>query len=182
MKVDIKGKLKKWHGSVETKLRFGNNQGSSVTLIRFNKRYSFRRPLNELARGLPRAMEAENLNEVPVEVPDAMLANFEQTSPLQQSVMLSDQQSITAAAVAQESIEAPASCPLLRALRKSEPKDPESAGTSTSQDPNYCSWDDFARASGLVPLSSPPTSLQGRDNTMLGLLRRGRPRWGGGLT
>jgi hypothetical protein len=80
MKVEIEGKLEKWRHRVKEKLRFGPKDkaaDTTTTLIDFGEYRRFRQPLDELARGLPRAMEMENLEEVPIEIPEPTVPTFQ---------------------------------------------------------------------------------------------------------
>lgn len=85
IKVDIEGKLAKWHHQVKSKLKFGANgarEGKVVTLVDFEDYRKFPRDLEAIARGLPRTMEMRNLEEIPMEVPDSIPgATFHQVSP-----------------------------------------------------------------------------------------------------
>ncbi|KAJ3535298.1 hypothetical protein NM208_g7129 [Fusarium decemcellulare] len=85
MKVEIEGKLEKWKHRVKSKLRFGSSknqdEGQTTTLIDFKSPELFQSRLDELARSLPRAMEMENYEAIPVEIPDTLPASFQPTSP-----------------------------------------------------------------------------------------------------
>lgn len=81
MKVDIQGKLENWHDRVRSRFSFGGggsggSRGGSkenrvTTLLDFEDYRIYDKRLDELARGLPRAMEMENMQEVPIVIPDA---------------------------------------------------------------------------------------------------------------
>jgi hypothetical protein len=85
IKVDIEGRLAKWHHQVKSKLKFGANgarEGKVVTLVDFEDYRRFPRDLEAIARGLPRTMEMRNLEEIPVEVQDSIPnVTFHQVSP-----------------------------------------------------------------------------------------------------
>lgn len=77
MKVDIDGKLESWNDRVRSKFRFGDGrdkQNRVTTLLDFEDYRRYEKRLDEMARGLPRAMEMENMEEVPVEIPDTIRA------------------------------------------------------------------------------------------------------------
>lgn len=85
MKVAIEGRLEKWHHQVQSKLKFGIDgakEGKVVTLVDFEDHRKFSHGLDGIARGLPRAMELENLEEIPVGIPDVIPGtSFQQLSP-----------------------------------------------------------------------------------------------------
>lgn len=85
MKVVIEGRLEKWHHQVQSKLKFGMDgvkEGKVVTLVDFEDHRKFSNSLDGIARGLSRAMEMENLEEVPMEIPDVIPGtSFQQLSP-----------------------------------------------------------------------------------------------------
>lgn len=85
IKVAIEGRLKKWHHQVQCKLKFGMDgakEGKVVTLVDFEDHRKFSNGLDGIARGLPRAMELENLEEIPMEIPDVIPGtSFQQLSP-----------------------------------------------------------------------------------------------------
>lgn len=87
MKVEIKGRLQKWHEQLQSNLKFGVDgarEGRVITLVDFEDYQRFSRSLDGLARGLPRAMEMENLQDIPIEVPDSVPgASFQQVQPPQ---------------------------------------------------------------------------------------------------
>ncbi|KAE8444967.1 hypothetical protein EG329_014095 [Mollisiaceae sp. DMI_Dod_QoI] len=81
MRVEIKGKLKKFHGRVKDKLMkfpsHANKEDDSVaTLIKFGDAISFTTPLDERARQLQFEMELANMNAIPMEVSDPKPATF----------------------------------------------------------------------------------------------------------
>lgn len=82
MKVDIEGKLEKWHHQVRSKLKFdGAREGKVVTLVDFEDYRKFSRGLDRIASGLPWAMEMENLEQIPTEIPDLIRGTtFQQIS------------------------------------------------------------------------------------------------------
>jgi len=83
MKVDIEGRLEKWDQRIKSKLTFGGGADSkesrTVTLIDFVEHTRFQQRLDEVARGLPRAMEMKNFEEIPVVVPNSIPATTFQT-------------------------------------------------------------------------------------------------------
>ncbi|KAG8163124.1 hypothetical protein KVR01_007602 [Diaporthe batatas] len=85
IKVDIEGRLEKWHHQVQSKLKFGAGgarEGKVVTLVDFEDYRRFSRDLEAIARGLPRTMEMRNLEEIPMEIQDSVPgATFYQASP-----------------------------------------------------------------------------------------------------
>lgn len=85
IKVDIEGRLEKWHHQAKSKLKFGANgarEGKVVTLVDFEDYRRFSRDLEAIARGLPRTMEMKNREEIPMEVQDSIPgATFHQVSP-----------------------------------------------------------------------------------------------------
>jgi hypothetical protein len=84
MKVEIEGKLG-WSKRLKSKLKFGsfNNkeEGQTRTLIDFREPEPFQKRLDELAKSLPRAMELENYQDIPIEIPDTAVASFRPTPP-----------------------------------------------------------------------------------------------------
>lgn len=86
MKLEIEGRLEKWYHQAQSRLKFGMDgakEGKVVTLVDFEDYRKFPHGLDSIARGLPRAMEMENLVEIPVEVPDSIPgASFQQLSPV----------------------------------------------------------------------------------------------------
>lgn len=73
MKVDIDGKLESWNDRVKSKFRFGNSLGRErniVTLLDFEDYKLYTKNLDKTAMGLARAMEMENLQGIPVQIPD----------------------------------------------------------------------------------------------------------------
>lgn len=82
MKVQIDGDLEKIGSRFKDKVKkkFGprprKEQDISSTLV--GAFYGRRRPLDELAKGLERAMEMENRNSVPLEMPASQQATFQQ--------------------------------------------------------------------------------------------------------
>ncbi|EON99116.1 hypothetical protein UCRPA7_5327 [Phaeoacremonium minimum UCRPA7] len=82
MKVQIDGELEKIGSRLKDKVKkkFGprprKEQDISSTLV--GAFYGRRRPLDELAKGLERAMELENRNSVPLEMPASQQATFQQ--------------------------------------------------------------------------------------------------------
>lgn len=85
IKVDIEGRLEKWHHQVKSNLKFGADgarEGKVVTLVDFEDYRRFSRDLEAIARGLPRTMEMRNREEIPMEVQDSIPgATFHQVSP-----------------------------------------------------------------------------------------------------
>lgn len=85
IKVDIEGRLEKWHHQVKSRLKFGASgarEGKVVTLVDFEDYRRFSRDLEAMARGLPRAMEMRNREEIPMEVQDSIPgATFHQVWP-----------------------------------------------------------------------------------------------------
>lgn len=98
--VSVKGKLQSRFRNMEhgvksvvrraRKYKFGNDSPDTpyaTTLINFGGRHKFLKPLDELAKGLPFAMEQENMRSIPVEIPSSHRATFkevprdEQTRP-----------------------------------------------------------------------------------------------------
>lgn len=73
MKVNIDGKLERWNDRVKSKFRFGHSRGKErniVTLLDFEDYKLYTKSLDKTAMGLARAMEMENLQEIPVQIPD----------------------------------------------------------------------------------------------------------------
>lgn len=72
MKVNIYGKLESWNDRVKSKFRFGNSRrgNNTITLLDFEDYKLYTRNLDKTAMGLARAMEMENLHEIPVQIPD----------------------------------------------------------------------------------------------------------------
>ncbi|KAL1858171.1 hypothetical protein Daus18300_010053 [Diaporthe australafricana] len=82
MKVEIEGKLEKWHHQVKSKLKFdGAREGKVVTLVDFEDHRKFSRGLDRIASGLPWAMEMENLEQIPIEIPDLIRGTTFQQIP-----------------------------------------------------------------------------------------------------
>lgn len=75
MKVDIDGKLESWNDRIRSKLKFGcsRQENSTITtLLDFEDYRRYTKSIDRIAEGLARAMEMENLQEVPIVVPDAI--------------------------------------------------------------------------------------------------------------
>lgn len=86
MKVQIMGRLHHRHEQLVSKLKFGLDgarEGKVVTLVDFEDYTRFSRGLDDIAKGLPRAMEMANLQDIPVEVSDSLPVSFQQVRPLQ---------------------------------------------------------------------------------------------------
>lgn len=84
MRVDIDGKLEKWKDRIQSKLKFGTTSAKEdkvVTLVDFEDYTRFQHGLVFVAEGLPRAMELQHLQEVPVEVPDSIPGTFFPSAP-----------------------------------------------------------------------------------------------------
>lgn len=72
LNVDIDGKLEKWNDRMKSKLKFGTTSekdGKVVTLVDFEDYTRFKKSLDSIAEGLPRAMEMENLQKMPTPEP-----------------------------------------------------------------------------------------------------------------
>ncbi|KAK3355958.1 hypothetical protein B0H65DRAFT_505772 [Neurospora tetraspora] len=82
MTVDVNGRLDAWTDRFKTKVkrRFGGSKAKSrdTASIKFqwSQGYTSSSWLDENARGLPHAMEYENMVSIPIEMPDALPANF----------------------------------------------------------------------------------------------------------
>lgn len=86
IKVQIEGRLQHIHEQLLTKLKFGLDgarEGKVVTLVDFEDYTRFSRGLDDIAKGLPRAMEMANLENIPVELPDSIPVSFQQDQPPQ---------------------------------------------------------------------------------------------------
>lgn len=84
LRVDINGKLEKWNERIKSKLKFGTDSAKDnqvVTLVDFEDYTRFQKSLDALAKGLPRDMEMQNFQEIPVEVPDPMPGTFFHSAP-----------------------------------------------------------------------------------------------------
>ncbi|KAI0127469.1 hypothetical protein BJ170DRAFT_373603 [Xylariales sp. AK1849] len=86
MQVEVGGKLESVVSDLKNgmkqsfrKLKFpsnGKDERYATTLVNFGGRDKFRKPLDEWARSLPLAMEQENMNSVPIELPNSQAATF----------------------------------------------------------------------------------------------------------
>ncbi|RSL48345.1 hypothetical protein CEP54_012977 [Fusarium duplospermum] len=96
MKVEIEGKLA-WNERFGSKLKFRstkkNGEGQTTTLIDFREPEKFQKRLDEPARSLPRAMELENYQDIPVEIPDTATVSFGSTSPSTDSLATCEMES-----------------------------------------------------------------------------------------
>lgn len=75
LNVDIDGKLEKWDDRIKSKLKFGTTmekEGRVVTLVDVEDYTRFTENLDPIAESLPRAMEMQNFQEIPVVVPDSI--------------------------------------------------------------------------------------------------------------
>lgn len=79
MAVTIKGKLSKASDRIKRRLKFGSNKDKHdiVAKIQWEGPYPRFIKLDKLARELPEAMENENLETIPLEIPTARPAPFE---------------------------------------------------------------------------------------------------------
>lgn len=87
MDVEIKGKLQKKTDRIKDSMRrlkfpsdAHKDQGSSTTLVNPEGHWLFTRRIDEIAQGLPKEMERQNLFSIPVQVPDALPACFHDIS------------------------------------------------------------------------------------------------------
>ncbi|KAL2673835.1 hypothetical protein Neosp_012279 [[Neocosmospora] mangrovei] len=80
MKVEIEGKLG-WSQRFKSKFKFGSSndkeESQTRTLIDFRESEPFQKRLDELAKSLPRAMELENYQDIPIEIPDTAVVSFQ---------------------------------------------------------------------------------------------------------
>ncbi|KAK4170177.1 hypothetical protein QBC43DRAFT_305527 [Cladorrhinum sp. PSN259] len=83
MIVEVSGKLAKFKDKLKEKLKFGDKNNDIVTKVEWSKDYSSNKRLDTAARDLHLEMELENMRKVPVEMPDALPAQFHpaMTSP-----------------------------------------------------------------------------------------------------
>ncbi|RYP46277.1 hypothetical protein DL768_007496 [Monosporascus sp. mg162] len=82
MRVGVSGKLKSKNHQVKHKFRkfpssLTRDGRYATTLVNFGGKYTFVKPLDELAHGLQFAMEKENLEEVPIVIPDHQRVVFQ---------------------------------------------------------------------------------------------------------
>ncbi|KAK7930967.1 hypothetical protein PG985_001679 [Apiospora marii] len=85
MKVEVAGRLESTRSDLKNRLKCkfpanSKKNKAATTLINFGGRGRFNKPLDEIAKGLPLVMELENLNSVPVELPDPQVPSFYQES------------------------------------------------------------------------------------------------------
>ncbi|KAH8892969.1 hypothetical protein GQ53DRAFT_861301, partial [Thozetella sp. PMI_491] len=88
MKVEMEGKLEKWNDRLKSKIKFGSSDkkdGRITTLVDFGDYKRFQKRLDEVARGLPRAMEMKNFEEIPVEVPNSIPGITFKNAPSQET-------------------------------------------------------------------------------------------------
>lgn len=75
LKVDIDGRLAKRNDRMKSKFKFGTSskkEGKVVTLVDFQDYSRFQQRLDLVAQGIPRAMEMQNFEDIPVEVLDSV--------------------------------------------------------------------------------------------------------------
>ncbi|KAK4230701.1 hypothetical protein QBC38DRAFT_440742 [Podospora fimiseda] len=95
MTVKVKGKLLRLSSRAASVFKFGGKGHDAVTKVEWSGDYRHSVRLDEIAEGLPMAMEHENTKDIPVEVSDAWPASYhtaptepENTrSPAQESLM-----------------------------------------------------------------------------------------------
>lgn len=112
MKVEIDGRLESWNDRVKSKFRFGSSRDrehSVVTLLDFKNYKFYTKNLDKVAMGLARAMEMENLQEIPVQIPDEIPGTRFYPAPTSDA---SDGAS-TSATEAIQTVQSPGSRPLL---------------------------------------------------------------------
>ncbi|KAK3986915.1 hypothetical protein QBC44DRAFT_332455 [Cladorrhinum sp. PSN332] len=93
MTVKVSGKLLKLSSRAKDLLKFGDNGHDAVTKVEWTGDYRHFVRLDEIAKGLPLAMEDENLRNVSVEVGDALPASYhtattENTRPAAQESLM----------------------------------------------------------------------------------------------
>ncbi|RYO98911.1 hypothetical protein DL764_006967 [Monosporascus ibericus] len=86
IRVGVSGKLKSKNDQVIHKFKtfpssLTKDGRYATTLVNFGGKYTFVKPLDELARGLAFAMERENLEEVPIVIPDRQRVVFQDDRP-----------------------------------------------------------------------------------------------------
>ncbi|RYP19516.1 hypothetical protein DL767_009634 [Monosporascus sp. MG133] len=86
IRVAVSGKLQSKYGQAKHKFRkfpssLTKDGRYATTLVNFGGKYTFVKPLDELARGLAFAMEKENLEEVPILIPDVQRVVFQDDRP-----------------------------------------------------------------------------------------------------
>ncbi|KAK8043977.1 hypothetical protein PG993_004001 [Apiospora rasikravindrae] len=94
MKVEVTGRLESTRYNLTNRLKMkfppnSKNNKTATTLINFGGRGRFNKPLDEIASGLPLAMELENMSSVPVEIPDPKLPSFQQEPQLSNTLRYS---------------------------------------------------------------------------------------------
>lgn len=82
MKVEVAGRLDNAQRDMRNRMKMKfpascKRQQSATILINFGGRGKFNKPLDEIAKGLSWAMERENLESVPVEIPDPQVPYFQ---------------------------------------------------------------------------------------------------------
>lgn len=89
LRVEIDGKLYRTRDRIKNKFKFPpehrKEQGSTLTLIDLSRSEEYNQRLDHIANGLSRAMELENYTEIPMEVPDALPASFQDAAPVNNS-------------------------------------------------------------------------------------------------
>ncbi|KAK4111902.1 hypothetical protein N656DRAFT_780035 [Canariomyces notabilis] len=105
MKVDVDGRLEKWDKHIMSKVRFGDmgnkaRDSQAVTLVDFANSLKSERRLDEIARGLPLAMQMKNFEEVAPVFPRPVTNTTFHIASHPTSTANEDQATITAAPVA----------------------------------------------------------------------------------
>ncbi|OBT53954.1 hypothetical protein VE04_04748 [Pseudogymnoascus sp. 24MN13] len=84
LRVEITGKLRGVRNRIKENLKFppkrSKNQGETVVKIDLGPQHKFNTRLDSLADGLAMAMEMENYEKIPVEMPEAIPAFFQEVS------------------------------------------------------------------------------------------------------
>lgn len=84
LRIEIRGKLQRVRDRVWKNLKFppqrSKDQGETTVRIDLSPQHKFNTRLDSIADGLASAMEMENYGEVPVEIPEAMPASFQEVS------------------------------------------------------------------------------------------------------
>lgn len=155
VKVEIKGRLQHWHDKLHSnRLRFGVDgarEGKVVTLVDFEDYQVFSRGLDGIARGLPRAMEMENLQSIPMEVPDSVPdASFKEVK-LPPSLLQNDAQEPHAL----DTLGTNEYCPLLQHLSQARTMDKKLQNAAQGSGA-FPTAEDYRHVLSLLP----PPSLQ----------------------
>jgi hypothetical protein len=96
IRVEISGKLQRVRDRIRSTLRFPparrEDQGETIARIELGPSYKFKNRLDSIANGLARAMEMENFEAIPVELPEAIRPTFHEVAPVSDHTTVSSAQ------------------------------------------------------------------------------------------